>query len=480
MADETTPAIDGYDSAVQNSAARSTLIFPRNSRTEHRPATRRSLLEINRGLEANFAFATRLRSKFGRCVAGVGIFPTPTTSDSLWNVQAKELIERWGSNPDAYSIDGSRDFWEDQRLAAEELGAGDGEYFAALVSIGQSMYVQPLDPFEIESPGDARGKLFEDGVRTDAYLRPTHYAVCELAAPGQYAARQWREVERRHMIHVFRRRRAKQLRGLPPLYSGLNPGRDAMDLSALASASAKLHSLLAVSKRRKPDKAGRGFANRPVRTTNSTGQTTKLEEKFKGGALTVEMDNDEELILHASQRPTMSELEGIRFYCALMALGADLPFSVVWSFAGMSGAPTRVELDDAQGSFGIMQDRVVWKHSHPIYVRRLALAQETGELPRCKDPFWWRADWVGPAKITADMKYTAEAKIKLMRNGALSHPRMYEEQGQDARTEVLKEIEFQAWFNKTCADHNVDPNKIIEPTPGAVTNVSVNPADPEA
>lgn len=479
MPDDSQTIIDGYDSAKETTQ-RSTLIFPTNSRVEHRPITRRKLLEKNRALEANFAFATRLRSKFGRCVAGTGIFPNPVTSHIEWNKQAKALVERWGSNPDAYSIDGSRDLWEDQRLVAEELGAGDGEYFAALVSIGSAMYVQPLDPFEIESPTDERRAQFEDGVRTDAYLRPTHYAVAELLAPGQYGRRTWREIERRHMIHVFRRRRAKQLRGLPPLYSGLNPGNDALDLAALASASAKLHSLLAVSKKRNPPTAGRGVTNRINRVANNDGTTERLEEKFKGGAVTVELDKDEELVMHASQRPTMSELEGIRFYCALMALGADLPFSVVWSFAGMAGAPTRAELEDAQGTFGIAQDRVVWKHSHPIYTRRLALAQETGELPRCRDPYWWRADWIGPAKITVDLGRTADANISLTRNGLLSHPRYFEERGQDAHTEMKKQIEFMAWLRAECAAAGVPIETIIEPTPGVVNNVSVNPADPEA
>jgi len=465
--DDHSTTISGYD-ASQDSGARGTLIFPTNSRVEHSRTTRRRLLEKNRALEANFAFATRLRSKFGRCVAGTGIFPNPVTRDLEWNAAAKDFFERWASNPDAYAIDGSRDLWEDQRLCAEELGAGDGEFFEARVKVDGLPYVQPLDPFEVESPGDARRMLFQDGIRTDAYLRPTTYAVCELAAPGVIGAREWREIARRDMVHVFKRRRAKQLRALPTLYSSLNDGNDALDTLALEKASTKLHALLAVAKVTKPENKGQGLSNQLKKVLNDDGVTSRLEEKFDRGASIVELSENEDLKLLTSTRPSSPVVEGVKLYCALMALGADLPFSVVWSFAGMSGAPTRAELEDAQGTFEMTQDRVVWRQSQPNYVWRMAIAQETGELPRCRDPYWWRCDWHGPAKITVDLGRTADANIKLTRNGMLSHPRYFEERGQDANTEMKKQIAFLVRLREQCDAADIPIEWILEPTPGAM------------
>jgi capsid protein len=483
---ETADVLSGYNGSL-DSVVRSALVFPTNSRLEFRPQTRRKLQEKNRGLEANFAFSTRLRSKFGRCVAGKGIFVQPVTRDPEWNVLAKESFERWASNPRSYSIDGSRDLWEDQRLVAEELGAGDGEFFEQRVRVDGRPMVQPLDPFEISSPwGSLPGGLdprqFEDGIRTDAYLRAVSYAVRELPSSiSSYTLAAWREVPAADMIHIFRRRRAKQLRGLPPLYSVLDDGIDALDTLSLMKASHKLHELLAVSKTVKPQNKGKGVADQIVRALDADGKTSHLEEKFSRGAAIVELDQDEQLNLHTSSRPGGASIEGIRFYCALFALGADLPFSVAFSFIGLGGTASRADLEDAQNTFEQNQDRVVWRQSQPIYTWFLANEMAAGRLRACRDPYWWASDWHGPAKITVDYGRSADADIALVKNMLGSHERFWEARGGNARVEAQKQIDFMKWLQERCDAAGVPIERIIEPTPGAVTNVKVNqPPNPEA
>jgi capsid protein len=463
-------AISGFD-ATQESSARSTLIFPTNARLEHSRTTRRKLQVINRALEANFTFISRLKAKFGRCVAGTGIFPVPVTSDTDWNMRAKELFERWYSNPDTYSIDASVDGWEDQRFIAEELGAGDGETFEARVKVGGLLMIQPLDPFEIETPYGTSldPRLYDDGIRFNGFLRPVAYSVRELAGPNEpYSGKNWREISSRDMIHVFRRRRRKQARGIPPTYSGQNDGTDALDTLALEKATTKLHALLGVAKIVKPDNKGKGMSDQLARVLNADGSVDRLEDMYKRGAATVELNEGEDLKLLTSTRPSNPVIEGVKLYCQLVALGVDLPFSVVWSFAGLGGAPTRAELEDAQGTFGVQQDRVVWRSEQPKYVWYLADAMERGILRRCKDPYWWKCDWHGPAKITVDYGRSADANIKLTRNGLLSHPRYFEERGQDAKDEMRKQIDFMKWLRAECKKEGVPIETIIEPTPGAV------------
>jgi capsid protein len=369
---ETRGPLQGYD-ATRESSSRSVLLFPTNSRIELNTWTRRRLQEKNRALEANFAFVTRIKSKFGRCVAGKGIFPFPTTRDKKWNPIAKEYFERWASNPSLYSIDGSRDLWEDQRLSGEQLGAGDGEVFRLLARPeGMGPAIQPLDPFEIGSAWGNTSTGSEDGVQIDPYMRPIGYDVCELTGPNDFygMSRQVRTVAAQDMVHVFRRRRDKQLRGLPPTYSALNDGNDVLDLLALEKAADKLHSLLAVAKTVRPENEGKGLTNQLSKILDSDGNTLRLEEKMPRGAATVELGLGEDIKLLTSGRPGAPLLEGIEFYCRMVALGVDLPLSVVFSFAELGGTPTRAELEDAQNTFEMMQDLLVWRHSQRIYTWR--------------------------------------------------------------------------------------------------------------
>lgn len=477
MSTEAPVRLSGYD-AQNDSAQRSTLYFPTNSRVEYGSWTRRSLQLKHRALEANVAFLTRIKSKFGRHVVGKGIFPFPVTADAEWNDLNKAQFDRWASNRFAYSIDASRDLWEDQRIVAEELGAGDGETFTALINTTEHpATTQPLDPFEI---GSLYGPLpgYEDGVKVDEFLRPLSYAVTELTSAISWGVKP-REIFASDLIHVFRRRRAKQLRGLPPLYSAMNEAHDALDTLALAKAAAKMHSLLAVSKKKKQGVASQGITGQVAAVMQSDGMTVDhLEEKFKS-AVTVDLGPDEELVLHASQRPTMAELDGIKFYCHLIALAADLPFSVVFSFLGVGGTATRADLEDAQNTFEMRQDHLISTHTHPIYVWRTALAMQTGELRACKDPYWWLCDYHGPAKITVDYGRSAAANIDLMKSGLLSAPRYYDERAQDAYSEGKKQIDWLAAMAEYADEKKVPFERFFEATPGA-SNGNQPPADPAA
>lgn len=463
-----------YD-AANDTGARSFLVFPTNSRLELDQWTRARIQEKNRAIEANFAPAKRIKSKFGRAVVGRGIFPYPMTADPDWNAQAKPLFERWASNPYVYSIDGGRDFWEDQRLCAEELGAGDGEVFTAFAESETGLAMQSLDPFEIATPfGISFGPrvdptIYQDGVRTNDYLRPLGYAVRELPAPFAAAMSVFaiREVPAEQMIHVFRRRRARQVRGLPPLYAGLNDAIDAMDTLALEKHTAKLHAMLGVKKIVKPQNEGTGIGNQLAKILDSDGNTIRLEEFQRAGAATAELAPGEDLELVTSTRPSQPVIDGVKFYCQLVALSADIPFSVAFSFAGLGGTPTRAELEDGQNSFDMMQDTIVCRHSQPIYVRRIGRAMLDRELPVCRDPNWWLCDWHGPAKLTVDYGRTAQANIDLVRAGMFSVPRYCDERGWNSDDEMDKQI---AWLKRAmarCGEEGVDFNRFIEATPGS-------------
>jgi capsid protein len=465
----------GYD-AAQGGEGRSNLIFPRNSRVEYNRWTRRLLLEKSRAIEGNFAFVTRLRSKIGRCEVGKGIFPYPVTKDEEWNQLNRARFDRWASNPAVYAVDASIDMWEDQRIAAEQLGAGDGEHFEVKTLRDGRPMMQPLDPFEIESPWGNWG-VYEDGVRHDEYLKPVGYSCRTLPSPVQPYEFVWKEIPATALIHLFRRRRAKQFRGLPPLYSSMNDSNDAMDTLALEKATAKLHAALGVSKTVKAVNKGMGLTGQIEKHLRDHGhdgkdgpERQKLLEKFWQGGATIELDEGEELNLITSSRPSQPVIEGVKFYCELVALSADLPLSVVLTMAGLGGTPTRAEMEDAQSTFEMGQDRIVWRHSQPVYTWNTACAIEAGEIRPCRDPYWWATDWHGPAKITCDYGRTADANIKLSRNGMLSHPRYFEERGQDADTEMDKQIAFLKRTRDKCEAAEVPFELIFEPTPGTILN----------
>lgn len=468
---ESVGSVTGYD-AARTSNQRSGLVgFPINSRDELKARTRKEIVRKVRALDACLGFVGRLKTKVGQHAVGKGVFPRWITADEEWNQAMKAYLEPRLENPDIYSLDGSRDFYEDQRLAAESP-IDDGEYFAALVRSEETgrLQVQPLDVFEVEQPQGVPGvNLAEwfDGVKTDPYGRALAYAVRELATATQGTTVADRFVSAAEMVHVFKRRRAKQWRGLPAIYAGVNSLIDVLDLRALVTGSAKLHEAMGMVVRKKKGEAGKnGVTGNLEKILGTGGKVTEVSENFLRGAAIQYMDTDEGIDLLTSDRPTPNILAFMEWLYRDAAESLGLPVEAIRDLSKLGGATARAVLEDAQWFFEMAQDRVVMRHSRRILLAMAAEAMRLGEVPICRDPKWWQVEWQGPAKLTVDIGRTADANIKLMRNGLQSFESYYEERGLDARTQHTRQVEHLAWLQKLCDEKGVDMRLILEPTPG--------------
>lgn len=489
MATTTGPApsgesIWGYDGAQISSARTAFFFFPWNSRREFASYTRRELVRKVRALDANLGIFGRIMRKIAQHSVGKGIFPRPITSDDDWNEANRKRFMKKVSNPRMYAIDASRSFWEDQRIAAETV-VGDGEFFEALVLKDGANLVQPLDVFEIENPKTYQpADRWIDGIQMDEFEAPINYGVRSLPwsmsslasgtiIPTNIAlADQVRIVPADSMIHIFRRRRVRQPRGLTWFYSGINDGIDCLDLKALEKGTAKLHSALAVSvKRQKGDASKQGISGDLQKILMPDG-STKVDENFWRGAAIAYLAENEGIDLHTSNRASPQFIAWMEFLYREVAMATDLPVEVIVDLSKLNGSNTRAVLEAAQWIFDLTQDMIVERQSQPYYVWDTALAMQRGDLPKCKDPEWWACAWRGPAKLSVDMGRTAQAAVLLSKSGMLSHVRYYEERALDAYDESQEQIKFLAWLKKQCTEAGVDFNLIIQPTPGAISGGS--------
>lgn len=474
----------GYEGAQSNSQRTSFFNFPVNCRREMGTYTRKELLRKFRALDANLGIFSRIRSAIGQHSVGAGIFPRPITRDKAWNTSNRKRFEKKMQNEVLYSTEETFDFFEDQRHAAETM-VGDGEYFEGLVTKEGTRRVQRFDSFEIESPWGLNlgaetpdGHVWQDGVLTDPYDAPRAYGVRELPVGGFMAmpSSQVRPVPADSMLHVFRQRRAHQVRDLTWFYSGINNGIDALDLVALEKGTAKLHSALGLVVRKKQADAGKnGVADQIKKVIGAGGDLTRVDENFWRGAAIQYMATDEGIDLLRSDRPSPNLLAFVEFLYREIAASLGLPLDVIYKMQELGGASLRASLEAAQWLFDMVQDKIVMRHSRRIYLWDTANAMLAGEQPMCEDPEWWATAWRGPAKLTVDLGRTADAAVTLMRNAALSHVRYYEERNQDAYDEMEEEIQFREWLHERCRTAKIDYAELIEPTPGAVTNVHVKP-----
>ena len=474
----------GYEGAQFSGMRSAFLAFPTNVRRELNQFTRKELARKQRALDSNLGIFGRIKSKIGQHSIGKGCCARPITLDKEWNELNKKRFEARMSNELLYSASENFDFWEDQRFCAETM-IGDGEYLEIMAKKEGRDCMQRLDIFEVRSPigidniRSDSGGIWRDGVMTDGYDAPRVYGVCEL--PDELGYPNFRNFNVRQvpadsMLHVYAHRRAHQNRGITWFYSGINNGIDALDVIALEKGAAKLHSALGLAVRKKQGEAGsQGITGQLEKLLG--GNKTVVDENFWRGAAITYLGTDEGIDLLCSERPAPNLLAFLEFLYREIAIGLGLPLEVVYKMGELGGATARAGLEDAQWLFDMVQDKVIMRHSRRIYIWDTARAMVAGEIPVCKDPEWWATAWRGPAKLTVDLGRTADAAVLLMRNAALSHVRYFDERDQDVYQEMTQEIEFRKWLKERCDAAGVDYKELIEPTPGAQTNIHVKSKD---
>ena len=473
-----------YDAAKSSPTRSAFLAFPTNSRSELTPLTRREIVRKHRALEANCPFLTRVIRKSARHAVGTGIHFRCLSEDDKFNDAMRRDIEEWWNNKDVYSIDGSVDGWEAKRLAAETIML-DGEYNAVQTYHPESGFpcIQPLDVFEIGSSNGLNPPLragesprdWDDGVRINEYERPIEYAVRTLPRLGGDPATAWRYIPANSMFHLFRRRRAHGHRGMPWGYSGLNQGIDALDLNALVTGTAKLHSALAISVKGTGRRGKRGAIDK-IRTAGGEAEKTadtQALEKIYGGGMISYLGENGEIDIKTSSHPSTNVQDFIKLLFHQMAGGYDLPYSVMYDMSEAGGTAARYDAEDAQSAFDLLYDQIVFQMVRREIIWKTSVSIKNGRIAAPKDPWWFsKLVFRGPRKLTVDVGRMASAFKTLVRNGAMSIPRFMEEQGLDAYEEGRDNYKFLKYLKEMYDGGNVPIDWVMEPTPGSQTVIN--------
>jgi capsid protein len=475
---------DAYDAATSSPTRSSFIAFPTNSRRELTPLTRIEIIKKHRALESNCAFLTRLIRKASRHAVGSGIHFRCLSEDDVFNDAMRRDVEEWWNNKDVYSLDGSVDGWEAKRLAAETMML-DGEYNAVQTyhPISNFPCIQPLDVFEVGGyygmppplrPGESI-RDWDDGVRINEFERPIEYAVRTLPRLYGDGLLNYRYIPAGSMFHLMRRRRAHGTRGMPWGYSGINQGIDALDLNALVTGTAKLHSALAITVKGTGRRSKRGALDK-IRTAGgsaeATSDTQALERVFGGGMINY-LGEQGELSLISSQNPGPNVMAFIEMLFHQMAVGFDAPFSVIWDMAKAGGTAARYDAEDAQSAFDLIFDQIVYQMVRREIIWKISVSINSGRIAMPKDPLWFsKLVFRGPRKLTVDIGRMASAFKILVRNGAMSIPRFMEEQGLDAYEEARDNFKFLKFLKDQYENGDVPIEWVMEPTPGSQTVIN--------
>lgn len=210
------------------------------------PRLRHRAREVSR----NTWWGPRILDVWTAHAVGTGITPVVKTSNKAANKRAADLFREWGRTCDA---EGQLDINGLMSLACRTVGES-GEVLARLIPVQPSpgrrvpLEIQLLEPDHLDSSRDRVGTetVVEQGIEFGADLkRKAYWLLPQHPGAGGIAGRASSiRIDAREILHVYRKQRVGQGRGVPMVAPVLVKGRDVADLEEAITVKARVEACL--------------------------------------------------------------------------------------------------------------------------------------------------------------------------------------------------------------------------------------------
>lgn len=467
-----------YD-ATQISSTRSWRSTPyQDGRLDLTKASREVLQSKSRDWERNSPLYTKLADTWEQYTVGTGIQISSASSDSVWNIEADAVWERWKPIADIQSRFG----FDNLQGIIARANFVDGEIFVVLTSEGAYPRIQIIEAHRCKTPESlqsSEGKSIIDGVRIDSVGRPISYYF--QTNDGGYS-----EVEASFVVHVFEPGRAGEYRGKPYCTAALNVVHDLDDLRALEMRAAKDAAELSTFYKTKdgelpPSLVSMAQKFRGVSTasgTSSSGVDNRREyyQNATGGRNIVLQAGDD-VQQHIPERPGANTREYWRLLAGDVCACAGIPLSIVYPDS-MQGTVYRGSLD-AFAAFCRAKTAV-----YAGYLKRIRnyVIQSEARFNKtlARMPEDWRKTSNGTVRApNVDIGRNSRAILDEVAGGLRCFSSVAAELGLDGR-EILKQKADEARYIRQLAqDRQIDPSEISTIVVDRPERISTEPQKPE-
>ena len=426
-----------------------------------------------------------------RHVVGIGRFPVAMTTDDDWNAKAEYVWENWASNKNYCDARGQKSMYGRQRQCITDwIRTGESFVKKSFSAEGFPQF-QSFGAHEIGNSGKEKADEFvTDGVITDKSGKVLGFRV--LTADGGHT-----DIYADSMCHVADFERDDgQLRAPTAMYTGLNSAQDLMEAGASEKVRHKLQSMFtAVVKR--------GGSGNPVNgktmgsvvskqpssgASEAEAQVGNLLEKIGGfGALAYLAVGEELQFLQVQGNEAFGKLS--EFLVSELAYSIGINPETAFFLSKLGGTANRAGLEDFAAAIMVLSDRLDEQLNTPFWVWRIAVAMARGELPRCKDPQWWKVAWQGPPKMSVDLGRMGTLLINLRNNAMITPDQYWGAQGmgwREAANAIARGIRVEKLACWNASDHKpgetpfitVDYHTDFRVIPG-MTQLPVEPVEEE-
>lgn len=433
--------------------------------------TREAMTSEARSLTQTFAICSHFMRIYGTYCVG--------SCRMKWNTGSPEIdrIYRkyWNDFMPMSDANGIHNFKKQTRIACNSA-VRDGDMFGQKITDAGFGQVRLIESDRVSTNGtgvnvdeevrDKNGKIISrvvGGIGINGQGLRTFARVWDRTRYGGFTNK--RDIPFREMFHIFDTDRADAYRGVTKFHTVLNPSRDYKETKRAETIASKIHSRLALFIKNAVGGAGANTGVDLYANDSATqGGDNKVNvQEVNEGAIAYGYPEDE-IKAHSNDRPS----EGWRWLMEdlvrEMALGMDLPFSVVYHMVGLGGPGTRFEINRAARTFlTFIEDVLEPKWLVPIAGWKIAEAIDDGEVPF--HPNWGSVKPQRPVYITIDLGRDSKAGIEENRAALLTATSWFEELGLDFEEETELLFQEERFRQDMAAKHGVKKEdvRIINP-----------------
>ena len=412
-------------------------------------------------------------------VCGSGIVVQPDTGDDELN---KRIEDAWHRFAEAVDVDRSMSVYESQRLALSEFWGG-GECFVHFAITddhrgrpgGPSVSIIERERLPLHDGWFLRSGIQDAGdglqrrqsLEIDRIGRVHAYHILD-SDPNDalWSAPSSRRIPAEQIEHMYRRRRASQLRGLPiPMTAVLSTEDHDAFVEAclyLARMVAAMGIVLKTGRR--------NVAVAPAGAEMTELDGTPVSSPRPGFIWKIGPEDEVKSI--ASSTPAPGLADASRVILRAMAAGLGVSYSRLardYSQSNYSSS-RQEELGDRRG-YGTMQWLLWNKHDYPLYTRWLRWELAVGSLRNVRTTRLgarlFAANPLMPGWTSIDPSKDSKADETDLRMGVVSPQTLASRRGLDYRVELRKRLEAEAEENKIRKELGLGP-KVALPANGSV------------
>ncbi len=455
----------GFSAGDDDPSMRGKVYFPNlDSRTVLRSHTRTEAMRNARWLEVNMGIGRHIATTVPRLIGP--LIPQARTKDDKFNEAAEAHFLRTQGSAIIHDEAGVEDFFTRQRTVLRRGTVdGDGILVRTTTSTGNARTILYEAP-QIGQGNYSAEKGWYDGVKMSKYGLKLAYAIRDLESFNDFTV-----IDARNVMHFGNFESPRAPRGLTryahaaarlfdvrEIDNDTLRGIKAAGLFGIVIQNEILGNLNAApAAGRIKTKAFTGIPN----TNVPSPKAIKYEELTEPGGSVANLGIGQKASVLHDARPHPNQRAMIDYMIMDIAWGLGLPPALLWSPEGLTGPAVRFIMRMAQKTLDEERDRLKRQFCQPYWNYTLALAMKNGQIPWCKDPDWWKCEWIAPCALTIDAGRDATANREDVKGGLRSRSTSYGEESKDWESELWQIGKEHAKVKEIEKTYGLEPGTIF-------------------